>query len=98
MYLLAALTVFSLHFEVGQLMDDFQCLGALMLGRTSCVLSKPAEAGHQTQEMLGGRFCAAPRSKAVVAAEQVSLAVYAARSTREFSQPSYVGTTTGNEV
>ena len=82
-------------------MDDFQCLGALMLGRPLDILfcQSPAEARHQTQEMLGGRHCAAPRSKAVVAAEQVSLAVYAARSTKEFGQPSYVGTTIGvNEV
>ena len=44
-YLPAALTVFYLHFEVGQQpMDDFQCLGTLMLGRPLdilCVVKAP---------------------------------------------------------
>ena len=45
--------------------------------------------------MLGGRHWAAPRSKAVVAVEQVLLAVSAVRSMRESGQPSDVGTTIG---
>ena len=66
-YLPAALTVFYLHFEVGQQpMDDFQCLGTLMLGRPLdilCFVKAPQRPDIRHRKILGRRHWAAPRSK-----------------------------------
>ena len=86
-------TLFYLHFVVAQQpVDDFQCLGELMLGRPldiMCVVKAPQ---RPDTRITGRRHRSTSMQKAVVLVEQVLFAVSSVRSTRGIGQSSYAGT------